>query len=63
MTIARVRNSIASALWAHGRRVSRENKRGNLELGSIVKANGKIKVKWDSGQTSYYDEVNWLISV
>ena len=32
-------------------RVSRKDGR---ELGTVIKINGKIKVKWDSGQTSYY---------
>ena len=40
--------------WRAGRRVSRSDKRDNEELGTIVTANGKIKVRWDSGRTSYY---------
>jgi uncharacterized cupin superfamily protein len=36
---------------AVGQRVSRKDGR---ELGTVIKINGKIKVKWDSGQTSYY---------
>ena len=47
--------SIASpATWRMGRRVSRSDKQDNQELGTVVAANGKIKVLWDSGRTSYY---------
>lgn len=34
-----------------GQRVSRED---SGEMGTIVEVNGEIKVKWDSGRTSYY---------
>jgi hypothetical protein len=40
-----------STTWQVGRRVSRKN---SDELGTIVEANGNIKVKWDGGKTSYY---------
>jgi hypothetical protein len=38
--------------WRVGRRVSRKN---SEEEGTIVEADDRIKVKWDSGKTSYYD--------
>ena len=39
--------------WRVGRRVCRED---SLELGTIIQATDReIKVKWDSGQTSYFD--------
>ncbi|MGE9008167.1 hypothetical protein ACO2JO_06270 [Leptospira interrogans] len=34
-----------------GQRVARED---SGEQGTIVEADGEIKVKWDSGRTSYY---------
>ena len=34
-----------------GQRVSRKD---SDELGAIVEVDGEIKVKWDSGRTSYY---------
>jgi hypothetical protein len=34
--------------WRAGQRVSRKD---TEELGTIVEANGKIKVKWDGGRT------------
>ncbi|QOZ25120.1 hypothetical protein [Bradyrhizobium sp. CCBAU 51753] len=37
--------------WHIGQRVSRKN---CDELGTVVENNGQIKVKWDSGQTSYF---------
>jgi hypothetical protein len=37
--------------WPRGQRVSRKS---TDELGTVVKTNGSIKVKWDSGQTSYF---------
>ena len=37
--------------WQAGRRVSRKD---TGELGIIVEANGKIKVRWDGGRTSYF---------
>jgi hypothetical protein len=38
--------------WRVGQRVRRED---SQELGTIVEANEQIKVKWDNGQTSYFD--------
>jgi len=38
--------------WRVGQRVCRED---SQELGTIVEADSYIKVKWDSGQTSYFD--------
>src|SRR4051812_2048246 len=37
-----------------GQRVCRED---SPELGTIVEEDGKIKVKWDNGQTSYFDRL------
>jgi hypothetical protein len=37
--------------WRVGERVSRKN---SDELGTVVKIDGKIKVRWDAGQTSYF---------
>jgi hypothetical protein len=37
--------------WRVGQRVSRKDSRA---LGTIVEANGEVKVKWDDGKTSYY---------
>ncbi|MBR1157171.1 hypothetical protein [Bradyrhizobium sp. JYMT SZCCT0428] len=34
-----------------GQRVARED---SGEIGTIVEVDGEIKVKWDSGRTSYY---------
>jgi hypothetical protein len=39
------------AAWRIGRRVYRKH---SEERGIIVAANGQIKVKWDSGRTSYF---------
>jgi hypothetical protein len=39
------------ATWRVGQRVSRNN---TDELGTVVKINGSIKVKWDGGSTSYF---------
>jgi hypothetical protein len=47
-------HKLASRSWRAGRRVSRSDKLEQQEHGTIVAANGEIKVKWDSGQTSYY---------
>jgi hypothetical protein len=53
MTNPKMQSSIVSADWGMGRRVSRSDKLDHQELGTIVAANGKIKVLWDSGRTSY----------
>ena len=37
--------------WLTGQRVERKD---TDELGTVVKINGNIKVKWDSGRTSYF---------
>jgi hypothetical protein len=39
------------ATWLVGQRVSRTD---TDELGTVVKINGSIKVKWDGGRTSYF---------
>jgi len=39
------------ASWHAGVRVTRV---GSEESGTIVEADGAIKVRWDSGRTSYY---------
>jgi hypothetical protein len=39
------------ATWLVGQRVSRTD---TDELGTVVKINGSIKVKWDDGRTSYF---------
>ena len=39
------------AMWRVGQRVSR---RDSKELGTVTAINGKIKVKWDGGRTSYF---------
>jgi hypothetical protein len=54
MTNPKIQTSIASATWRMARRVARTDKSESQELGTIVAANGKIKVLWDSGRTSYY---------
>jgi hypothetical protein len=41
----------AAAVLRAGQRVSR---RDTEELGTVVEADGEIKVKWDNGQTSYF---------
>ena len=43
-------NPIADELRT-GQRVSRKD---GAERGTVVEADGKVKVKWDSGRTSYY---------
>jgi hypothetical protein len=40
------------ATWHVGQRVSRKD---TAELGTVVEVDGKIKVKWDGGRTSYFD--------
>jgi hypothetical protein len=37
--------------WLTGQRVLRKS---TDELGTVVETNGSIKVKWDSGRTSYF---------
>jgi len=39
------------ATWHVGQRVSRTD---TDELGTVMKINGSIKVKWDGGRTSYF---------
>ena len=39
------------ATWPVGQRVSRKD---SEELGTVIKINGSIKVKWDGGRTSYF---------
>lgn len=41
-----------SPAWRAGQRVARIQDHG--DQGTIVEANGKIKVRWDSGRTSYF---------
>lgn len=41
----------ARSTWPVGLRVSRKN---SGEHGTVVECDGQIKVKWDSGQTSYF---------
>jgi hypothetical protein len=38
--------------WRTGQRVARL--RDHDEHGTVVEADGEIKVKWDSGRTSYF---------
>ena len=49
-----IRNSLMPGTWRQGKRVSRDVGHENREFGTVVEADGKIKVKWDSGRTSYY---------
>lgn len=37
--------------WLVGQRVARKNAD---ERGTVIEVNGKIKVKWDGGRTSYF---------
>ena len=39
------------AAWRVGQRVRRKDSEG---LGTVISANGDIKVKWDDGATSYF---------
>lgn len=39
------------ATWRVGERVSRNR---TDELGTVMEIDGKIKVRWDNGQTSYF---------
>lgn len=41
----------ARSTWRVGQRVQRKN---SAELGIVAEADGQIKVKWDSGSTSYF---------
>ena len=41
-----------SAEWKVGQRVARMDRD---ERGTIIEADGQIKVKWENGQTSYFD--------
>lgn len=41
----------ARSTWPVGLRVMRKN---SAERGTVAECDGKIKVKWDSGQTSYF---------
>jgi hypothetical protein len=43
--------SLDSSFWLVGQRVARKD---TDEQGTIVHADGEIKVKWDGGRTSYY---------
>ncbi len=43
---------VGDAGWKVGRRVCRPD---GQDRGTIVEANGVIKVKWDSGRTSYFE--------
>jgi hypothetical protein len=54
MTQGNTKSNVVSEVWRIGRRVSRTDKWAREELGTIVAANGAIKVRWDSGRTSYY---------
>src|SRR5204862_7215999 len=39
------------AIWRIGQRVARKDTK---EFGTVTETDGKIKVKWDDGKTSYY---------
>lgn len=45
------RRKRARSRWQVGLRVSR---RDSDELGTVVEADGKVKVKWDGGSTSVF---------
>lgn len=38
--------------WGVGTRVIRKT---SDDLGTVAETNGKVKVKWDNGQTSYFN--------
>ncbi len=38
--------------WLPGQRVSRTD---TDDLGTVIESDGDIKVKWDNGQTSYFE--------
>jgi hypothetical protein len=40
-----------STTWQVGQRVSRKK---SDELGTVVEADGEVKIKWDGGRTSYF---------
>ena len=40
-----------AALLKREQRVARKD---NTEFGTVTEANGRVKVKWDGGQTSYF---------
>ncbi len=42
-------------IWHVGVRITRNC---GKDAGTIVAANGEVKVKWDSGRTSYYRRKN-----
>jgi hypothetical protein len=46
-----IKPTLGAALLQVGQRVSRKN---TDELGTVTEANGRVKVKWDSGRTSYF---------
>jgi hypothetical protein len=50
MTKPPIKPAVSSTLGV-GERVVRKS---NAEGGTVVEANGNIKVKWDKGSTSYY---------
>ena len=45
-------DKLRSEGWRVGQRVCRED---SQELGTIVEADHQIKVRWDNGQTSYFE--------
>jgi len=51
MPIASSTSTADRATWQVGQRVSRKH---SQDLGSVVKTNGAIKVRWDAGRTSYF---------
>jgi len=56
--MAQAKPTLDRKSWPVGLRVSRKD---TQELGTVVEQDGKIKVKWDDGKTSYYrcgDEAN-----
>jgi hypothetical protein len=46
-----VESSEDRATWRPGQRVARKT---NGEVGTVTETDGAIKVKWDSGRTSYF---------
>ena len=47
-----MKDKFRSEGWRVGQRVCRGD---SQERGTIVEEDGKIKMKWDNGQTSYFD--------